>query len=207
MRCSARRFSSMSIWAFLSSDSCCIAFSMTCVPTSILSSMAFSFWTICSCAFSSSSLRDLRSCSSSRSFCLSSSASLWSSSILRFSSAIACSICKRSSSRFAWIAAMSSSVTPVLTIFSTVFSTSMTFSTSTTSFSTMTCCSCGSWGAAGCFGCLTLAGLGVVAAAEGAAARFASCMRRRVISSWNSRIMASLGSSLILGLFLMLFAR
>mmetsp|Transcript_52216 Transcript_52216/g.148860 ORF Transcript_52216/g.148860 Transcript_52216/m.148860 type:complete len:242 (+) Transcript_52216:561-1286(+) len=155
--CSSRFLSSPSICTLLSSCSCCMAFSMTCVPTSIFSSMALSFCTIWACAASSSSCWRLLSSSSSRSFCFSSTAMFSCEMMAAFSAAIAASCCARSSSRLSWMAAMSASVIPVLTTFcfSTTFST--IFSFSTISFCTMTSCSCGSCGCFGCLGCFGLA--------------------------------------------------
>mmetsp|Transcript_68132 Transcript_68132/g.163502 ORF Transcript_68132/g.163502 Transcript_68132/m.163502 type:complete len:319 (+) Transcript_68132:596-1552(+) len=200
IRCSCRRLSSTSISARFSSCSCCMAFSITWLPTNIFSCMAFNLESITCCCWASSSLRLLRSDRSSSNFFFSSSATFCCCSMSLLSSATCASISALSASTLLLMRAISSSLTPLFTTFSTRTSFSTTVSTSTISFSSMTSCSTTvpSGRTIGCLGMLPPPPL---------AACSCSFIFNRMISSWNSRIIASLGSSLMRGLFLMLFAR
>mmetsp|Transcript_116 Transcript_116/g.172 ORF Transcript_116/g.172 Transcript_116/m.172 type:complete len:263 (-) Transcript_116:458-1246(-) len=140
-----------------------------------------SIFSRCSCSAFSRSSRALRS---SAVFEWSSSSFFISSAAFFFRRCFSASASPRSR-------ASSSSVAPLftsrMTSFSTIFS--------------MTCAptgTCTSWPS------MTIV-LGTPPPPAPPAA--SSCAFSRLISSWNSRSMASLGSSLILGLFLMFFAR
>mmetsp|Transcript_53311 Transcript_53311/g.161905 ORF Transcript_53311/g.161905 Transcript_53311/m.161905 type:complete len:279 (-) Transcript_53311:1051-1887(-) len=196
IRCSSRLRSSTSICALLSSFSCCMAFSMTWLPTSIFSSIIFSCCIICAWASCSSSFFLWRSSSSSSNRARSSSATSFMASIWACSSRQRCSSARRSASTLASMAARSWSVISPCTTRSMTTSFSTTRSTSTTCVSTMTSCSPCSPPAPGARG-----------TPPPPPAFSANFILSRVISSWNSRIIASFGSSLIFGLFLMLFAR
>mmetsp|Transcript_66424 Transcript_66424/g.194828 ORF Transcript_66424/g.194828 Transcript_66424/m.194828 type:complete len:347 (-) Transcript_66424:1134-2174(-) len=177
-----------------SSASCSMAFSMTCFPTTILPSMSMS---LCCSSLLRSASSWLAACSlsiCSRSLALSPSAmSRWAATSARFCSAMRrkCSFSCRSC---ASMAAFSSGEAPCSTTTSLSMILSTIFSLYSTCFSTRTP------GAA-------KPGMRLPSASTPSPPLVVSSALSRMISSWNSRIMASFGSSLIFGLFLMLLAR
>mmetsp|Transcript_40809 Transcript_40809/g.107848 ORF Transcript_40809/g.107848 Transcript_40809/m.107848 type:complete len:346 (-) Transcript_40809:1049-2086(-) len=200
--CSSCRFSSSSFsccfrsrrCCLFSSASCSMAFSMTCFPTTILPSISASLlwssllrWASSMAAFCSLSI-----CSRSRIFSPS-AMSRWAATSARFCSAMRrkCSFSARS---WASRAATSSGEAPC----STTTSRSTILSTIFSLYST-------------CFWILTPPGTrpGMISPCSSSPSSplTTSSSLSRMISSWNSRIMASFGSSLIFGLFLMLLAR
>mmetsp|Transcript_53860 Transcript_53860/g.128761 ORF Transcript_53860/g.128761 Transcript_53860/m.128761 type:complete len:343 (+) Transcript_53860:458-1486(+) len=176
---------------FLSSCSCLMACSITCLPWTIFISICCSL--PCSSSLCCSSCIEMFSCSSiwARSRNLSDSArSRWASTSRRRASAFiwASWICWRCCSS---MAATSSGLGPCSTItsFSTVLST--IFSTYSTCFSTRT----------------PPGPMGTPFSSTISPPDASSSALSLIISSWYSRIMASFGSSLIRGLFLMFLAR
>mmetsp|Transcript_46801 Transcript_46801/g.142061 ORF Transcript_46801/g.142061 Transcript_46801/m.142061 type:complete len:271 (+) Transcript_46801:617-1429(+) len=179
-------------FSFLSSCSCSMAFSMTCLPTTIFSSIFTSL--LCISCFRTASAFSSRFWASISAMSLlfsepTSSVRAMISALRSSASRLRLSFCSRSS---ASSRAFSSSLAPpfIITSFSTTFST--IFSTYSVFFSIR-------------------GGRGPPTPPSPPCPPsppfIMSSPLRRMISSWNSRIMASLGSSLIRGLFLMLFAR